>query len=133
LVDTRPGCFPPDIYQRSGADERCKNAEETAALASVLRLLANYPVAIQVAGQWGDHPQSMLQMALCQIETGSDKALETARRVVELQPSDPMSYILMAKQLKKRMTCRWRWKPWKQASACGRTNRNGTPGQPNWR
>jgi tetratricopeptide (TPR) repeat protein len=88
--------FHPTYINARALMAVAKLPDETAALVSALRSLGNYPVAIQVAGQCGDHPNAMKQLALCLIDTGSEQAMETARRVVDLQPSDPMNYALLA-------------------------------------
>jgi tetratricopeptide (TPR) repeat protein len=70
---------------------------EQAALVGVLRMLGNYPVAIQVAGQCGDEPLAVFHQALCLIETQSDQALAAARKCLDLRPSDPVNYALLAR------------------------------------
>jgi tetratricopeptide (TPR) repeat protein len=89
--------FHPTYINARALMAVAKQPDEMAALAGVLRSLGNYPVAIQVAGGCGDYPPAVMQLALCLIETGAEKALRAARHALDLLPSEPMNYALLAR------------------------------------
>jgi len=89
--------FQPTYINARALMAIARDPDEMATLAGVLRSLGNYPVAMQVAGQCGDHPLAVMQLALCQIETDSERALDTARRSLDMRPSDPLNYALLAR------------------------------------
>jgi tetratricopeptide (TPR) repeat protein len=89
--------FHPTYINARALMSVAREPDEVTALAGVLRSLGNYPVAIQVVTQHGDYPQAVAQLALCLIETNSDKALQIARKCLDLLPSDPLNYALLAR------------------------------------
>jgi tetratricopeptide (TPR) repeat protein len=93
--------FHPTYINARALMAVAKNAEEMASLASVLRQLGNYPVAIQVAGQ-SERSSAVDDAVSLMLHRNRFRQSARWRGVcVEVQPSDPMSYILLAKATEK--------------------------------
>jgi tetratricopeptide (TPR) repeat protein len=72
------------------------SAEDTAALAAILRQLKNNTGAIQVAQRYPDAPVVLAQLALSYLEEGSAKGLDYARQAQAAAPAEPLYHALYA-------------------------------------
>ena len=74
---------------------------EAAAMVAVLREISNLPGAIQVAEQYHDSPEVLLQLALCYLDQETKRGLDVTRKVVALRPNQPIFQVLRAKMSQK--------------------------------
>ena len=69
---------------------------EAAALVACLREIGNHAGAIQVAEQYHDTPEVLLQLALCYLDLEPKRGYEIARKSAAMRPHSPLYQALVA-------------------------------------
>jgi tetratricopeptide (TPR) repeat protein len=92
--------FAPSSHNIRSLAAMPAQPDDTAALIAALRFLNNRPAALQVGRRYSDHPQVLLQLALCYLGEEKQDGLAIAERLVAQNPNNALHHVVLAMMLR---------------------------------
>jgi tetratricopeptide (TPR) repeat protein len=88
--------FTPGAQSARGLAALPPTPGETAALIAVLRRINNLPAAMQLSRRYSSDPSVLTELVLCHLSQSAEEGLDTAKRLVEIQPGNPLGQAALA-------------------------------------